>query len=113
MKLITSLFFIVAVMATMSTVSGAGLTPRPLTGELIHASCFIRTNGSVGIEYESCIADYEKNKKPIIFALLTPEGDVYVLVEQKGQTFEGFRLGEQVQVNGMRTIMVGSMKKMK
>lgn len=112
MKLITSLVSIVAVVATTSTVSGAGSSPRPLTGELIDATCFITTDGSVGNEYKSCIAAYEKNKKPITFALLTSEGDVYVLVQQKGQTFEGFRLGEQVRVNGMRTIMVGSMKKM-
>jgi hypothetical protein len=63
--------------------------------------------------FKSCIADSEKKPKPTTFALPTPEGDVYVLMPQKGQTFEGFRLGEQVQVNGMRTLMVGSMKKMK
>jgi len=112
MKPITSLFLVVAVMATMSTASGSGHTPRPLAGELIHAPCFIRTGGSVGNDYKSCIAEFEKNRKATIFALRTPEGDVYILAEQKGVTFEGFRLGDQVRVIGVRTIMVGSMKKM-
>lgn len=112
MKLIASMFLAVAVMATMFTVSGSGHTPRPLTGELIHAPCFIRTGGSVGSDYKSCIEEFEKNRKSTLYALRTPEGDVYILAEQKGVSFEGFRLGDQVRVIGVRTIMVGSIKKM-
>jgi hypothetical protein len=89
------LFVAAAAMAAMSAVSAADLRPRPLTGELIHAPCFIRASGSLEGEYKSCVAEFEKNNKPTTFALLTADGDVYVLV----------------QVNGMRTIMVGSMKK--
>jgi len=89
------------------------LAPRPLSGEFIDATCFVVTNGSIGEEYKSCVADYAKNGKTISFALLTPDGDVYVLVRQKGESFEGFKLGDQVQLNGMRTVMVGSLKKIK
>ena len=104
-------------MATVLPASGADLKPRPLTGQLIDAACYIRADGSLGDSYKSCRADFDKNGKPITFALLTAEGDVYVLVSQKGpqkgQTFEGFRLGDQVQLNGMRTIMVGGIRKAK
>lgn len=113
MKLTTSLLFITALLAPVSPLWGAGLAQRPLTGELIDATCFVKTNGSVGSEYHSCIEHSEKAKKSITFALLTPEGDVYLLVPEKGQTFEDLRLGEQVQIRGIRTIVVGKMKKMK
>jgi len=89
------------------------LTPRPLSGELIDVPCFVETNGSIGEDYKSYVENYAKNGKTISFALLTPDGDVYVLVRQKGEGFEGFNLGDQVQLNGLRTVMVGSLKKIK
>jgi hypothetical protein len=116
MKLM-KLFIIGACLALSASVVAeegrVSLTPRPLRGELIDVTCFVVTNGSIGEEYKSCVSDYAKNGKTISFALLTQDGDVYVLVRQKGEGFEGFNLGDQVQLNGMRTVMVGGLKKIK
>ena len=96
---------------TISAATLARLSPRPLSGEIIEVACFIKSNGTIGKEYKACVADGEKSGKAPQLGIMTVEEDVYVLVAQKGRGFEGLRPGDRAEINGMRTIVVSTIKK--